>query len=287
MTTNNSSLSVITPTQGQQSPVHVKKISRILYEIGSILSFVGIGKDYKQHNPIGPASLGSNTTAFTSSNITLNSPSINETHMTRRSPNKKQTPSSSTSASSNTTTNTTNTTANVSEPATVNSSNLLTPTGSSAMLSPNKTNTHSHSLTRLHKTYPHRFKSLSSHSSNTIDNSTISPPINTTNPNEKLKAANSKEALNVNTITSSVAYNSLSPASARKNLSIGQPSPASFLNTSTHFAQCFVLHCLFYKSRKAFFFVGIQLGLDIICIILKLIKETTVNSRIIEKFAKP
>ncbi|CAF0847278.1 unnamed protein product [Brachionus calyciflorus] len=70
------------------------KISKILYEIGSILSFVGLGKDYKNQM------------------------------LTRRSQEKK-----------------------------------------SEMLSPNRASPQSHSLTRFHKTYPYRFKSLTCQSS--------------------------------------------------------------------------------------------------------------------------
>lgn len=35
-------------SSGGGSSGHGKKLTRILYEIGSILSFVGLGKDYKQ-----------------------------------------------------------------------------------------------------------------------------------------------------------------------------------------------------------------------------------------------
>ena len=178
------------------------------------MSFVGIGKDYKQHNT--STTSQNSSTAASSNNInantTINSltttPTITENNITRRSPNKKQTPSSNSNTNPNP------------NPA----SNLLTPTApiATTMLSPNKPNTQSHSLTRLHKTYPHRFKSLSSHSSNTIDNSSPSR----SNEQQLLKAANSKEAINAT---------SLSPAPSRKNVSILQASSANFINTSTSF----------------------------------------------------
>jgi hypothetical protein len=80
-----------------------KKISKILYEIGSILSFVGLGKDYKSQA------------------------------QTRRSQEKK--------------------------------SDMLTPTRTSP--------SQSHSLTRFHKTYPYRFKSLTCQPS--VDQSRLTP----------------------------------------------------------------------------------------------------------------
>jgi hypothetical protein len=179
-TATESSLNILTPTLGQPSPIHVKKISRILYEIGSILSFVGIGKDYKQNqNP--------NTNAPNSSlNSTQTSPSV-ESHSSRRSPNKKQTPSSNSSG----------TTFNA-------SSNLLTPSSSlvPTMLSPSKSNSQSHSLTRLQRAYPYRFKSLSSHSSNTIDDNN-----NTNVNNNELKV----DANKMDTINVMARNNSLSP----------------------------------------------------------------------------
>jgi hypothetical protein len=171
-------LNTLTPTIGQPTPVHVKKISRILYEIGSILSFVGIGKDYKQNQ-------------ITSMNASSNPAQIPaESQTTRRSPNKKQTPSSFSHTSGTT---------SIHNP----SSNLLTPSSlAPTLLSPCKTNSHSHSLTRLQRTYPHRFKSLSSHSHKTIDDTNNSSVIN----NEFKIESNVKDVINITT-----SNNSLSP----------------------------------------------------------------------------
>ena len=183
------SLNILTPTQGQPTPIHVKKISRILYEIGSILSFVGIGKDYKQNY---------NTNVSNTNSNSIQTPS--ESHSTRRSPNKKQTPSSFCNMSGATATNNA-------------SSNLLTPSSHVPnMLSPCKTNSQSHSLTRLQRAYPYRFKSLSSHSSKTVDDNN-NPSVN----NNELKIDNNKKDL-INITTSN---NSL--------------SPKSFINTSKFF----------------------------------------------------
>lgn len=125
---------------------HSRKITRILYEIGSILSFVGLGKDFKGQTNTGP-SAKANTAAA----------------KTRRSQDKKYTPSTSS----------TNIHQQQQQQQVQAQQQQLNTNGQ--MLSPIRSVTTSttQSLSRLQKAYPHRFKSLSSNSSNTIE---IEPP---------------------------------------------------------------------------------------------------------------
>ena len=144
------------PSTNHQSPAPTKKLSRILYEIGSILSFVGIGKDMKQ-----PAS---HTTTSQTPNIVTNQPLLNPSQSsiaaTRRSQFKKHTPTTLSSNSDLAGIDQNHATAT--PPSIIKPNNLLSP------LSPTKTS-NSHSLNRLYKSYPHRFKSLTSQSSNALD----------------------------------------------------------------------------------------------------------------------
>ncbi len=135
-TSSNTTATTHNLSSSTSSPVPTKRLNRIIYEIGSILSFVGLGKDYKQHQPqsqnqtataatIGaqpvlPASnlsdnlfyssnSGLNTLQSTnSSSFTANKPphiqtqqSLSVNSSTRRSQFKKQTPSTIISYSSN------------------------------------------------------------------------------------------------------------------------------------------------------------------------------------------
>lgn len=83
--------------QATQNNQHIsnRKLSRILYEIGSILSFVGLGKDYKHQQqqmtaPQTPSSLHSNSVLLTSQPNTPK-PSSKHHHARRSQDQKKQT----------------------------------------------------------------------------------------------------------------------------------------------------------------------------------------------------
>jgi hypothetical protein len=77
-----------------------RKLSRILYEIGSILSFVGLGRDYKHHQHSSQQQQSSQTpTSLNNSILQPNTGSSSAGHSsskTRRSQDKKLTPSTST-----------------------------------------------------------------------------------------------------------------------------------------------------------------------------------------------
>ena len=69
-----------------------RKISRILYEIGSILSFVGLGRDFKLNQAM--QQQAQTHSAPSNSSVLLSAtPSSGSGHKTRRSQDKKQTPS--------------------------------------------------------------------------------------------------------------------------------------------------------------------------------------------------
>jgi hypothetical protein len=86
-----------------------RKLSRILYEIGSILSFVGLGRDYKHHQQSSqtPTSLHASNSIVHPSATTPSSSSFSSSSFghssskTRRSQDKKLTPSTSTAGNRN------------------------------------------------------------------------------------------------------------------------------------------------------------------------------------------
>jgi hypothetical protein len=154
-----------------------------------------------------PISNGVAPISNTTVNLNLNptnstTQSAQSTTLTRRSQDKKHTPSSAINIIDNTHIN----------PNANN--NLLTANNA---LSPNKS---SHSLTRLHRTYPYRFKSLTSQSSNAIDD-----PIELT-PNYKLDGQ--KENRSVHN-----SNNKLSPLAAKTAATVLAASAAAAAAAST------------------------------------------------------
>jgi hypothetical protein len=128
-----------------------KKLGRILYEIGAFLSFVGLGRDFKHPNH--------EADGLSNSSITSNSSTSNtekQLKTTKRSQVKKLTPNSS-----------------------ENNENL---NQTDMKIASSHSNKSSHSLTRLVRNYPQRFKSLSSkHSNDIADDSNITTTINHVN----------------------------------------------------------------------------------------------------------
>ena len=160
------SLSPLSPTNTSNN-LYSKKIGKLLYDIGSFLSFVGLGKDYKQHHHnqklttkykgSGPID-SSNLNDFVEINFTNSGINNNNNTMTRRSQDKKQTA---------TTTTTTTATA-------VGSKTLISPTSDVFIYQPDQPKISpqsltSQSLTRQKRAYPYRFKSLTSQFSNLVE----------------------------------------------------------------------------------------------------------------------
>ena len=136
------------------------------------------------------------STQSANSSPLLNPSSVAAT--TRRSQYKKHTPTTLSSNSDLT---------NIDPVTTIKSTNLLSANNA---LSPTKSGG-SHSLTRLYKSYPYRFKSLTSQSSNALDNE---PDINEVRispaPSTKNLAAISTLVPNTNLLSPRTSYVSLS-----------------------------------------------------------------------------